>query len=114
MTQTLTLQLDPIEAHRALQNPDCWLLDVREAHEVARAAYDLPRVIHLPLSELGQRHPELPRNADLVVACAAGGRSMQALQFLLHHGHTRARNLAGGLGAWQAHALPVRRDATQA
>lgn len=112
------LNLDPITAHAELNRvadpsgaePDktaCWLLDVREAHEVARTAYAVPHVLHLPLSQLEQRHTELPRDADLIVACAAGGRSLQAMQFLLHRGHTQVRNLAGGLGAWMAHGLPV-------
>ncbi|MFY7867438.1 rhodanese-like domain-containing protein [Roseateles sp.] len=105
------LQLDPISALAALRAGDCALLDVREAHEVARMAYDAPTVICMPLSELERRHQELPRNLDLILACAAGGRSMQALQYLLHHGHTRARNLAGGMGAWRAHGLPVREGA---
>ncbi|WP_310387399.1 rhodanese-like domain-containing protein [Roseateles sp.] len=104
------LQLDPLSAQQSLALPGCWLIDVREAHEVARAGFDLPNVIHLPLSELQQRHAELPRNADLILACAAGGRSMQALQFLLHQGHTKVRNLAGGIGAWNSHGLPVRRS----
>jgi len=106
---TLNLSVDAAEAHRALSDGECWLLDVREAHEVARAAYDIPQLIHIPLSELERRHAELPRNCDLIVACAAGGRSLQAMQFLLHRGHTRVRNLAGGLSAWMAHGLPVRR-----
>jgi rhodanese-related sulfurtransferase len=102
------LQLDPLAALQALQAGGCWLVDVREPHEVARAAYDHARVIALPLSELERRHAELPRDADLIMACAAGGRSMQAMQYLLHHGHTRVRNLTGGMGAWRAHGLPVR------
>ena len=107
MTHAL-LQLDPVQASQILGEGNCWLIDVREPHEVARAAYDLPHVIVMPLSELERRHPELPRDADLIMACAAGGRSMQAMQFLLHHGHTRVRNLSGGMGAWRAHGLPVR------
>jgi len=102
------LQLDPLAALQALQAGGCWLVDVREAHEVARAAYDHAQVIRLPLSELERRHAELPRDADLIMACAAGGRSLQAMQYLLHHGHTRVRNLSGGMGAWRAHGLPVR------
>lgn len=102
------LQLDPTSALRKLDEAQCWLVDVREHHEVARLAYDHPQVINIPLSELERRHAELPRDSDLIMACAAGGRSMQAMQFLLHHGHTRVRNLAGGMGAWRAHGLPVR------
>jgi len=102
------LQISPPAALAALEAGDCALLDVREAHEVARLAYEGPHVICMPLSELERRHAELPRNLDLIVACAAGGRSMQAMQYLLHRGHTRVRNLSGGMGAWRTHGLPVR------
>ncbi len=105
---TPLLQLDPPSALTALRAGDCTLVDVREPHEVARMAYEAPGVLCMPLSELERRHHELPRNKDLILACAAGGRSMQALQYLLHQGHTKARNLAGGMAAWRAHGLPVR------
>ena len=100
------LQLDPHAALQALEE-GAWLVDVREPHEVARLSYGVDRMIQLPLSELERRHQELPRDADLVMACAAGGRSQQALNYLLHHGHRRVRNLAGGMAAWLAHGLPV-------
>lgn len=100
------LQLDPRSALEAL-NRGAWLVDVREAHEVARLAYGVERCIHLPLSEFERRHHELPLDADLVMACAAGGRSQQAMNYLLHHGHRKVRNLAGGMAAWMAHGLPV-------
>ncbi|HLO96469.1 MAG TPA: rhodanese-like domain-containing protein [Burkholderiaceae bacterium] len=100
------LQLDPPAALEALRQ-GAWLVDVREAHEVARLSYGVERLIHLPLSELQQRHHELPGDVELILACAAGGRSQQALNYLLHHGHGKLRNLAGGMAAWRAHGLPV-------
>lgn len=100
------LALDPQSALAALSQ-GAWLVDVREPHEVARLAYGVDRCIHLPLSEFERRHHELPRDADLVMACAAGGRSQQAMNYLLHLGHRQVRNLAGGMAAWRAHGLPV-------
>lgn len=102
------LNLDPPTTLQLLEQGQTWLIDVREPHEVARAAYDHARVVCLPLSQLERRHAELPRDADLVMACAAGGRSQQAMQYLLHQGHQRVRNLAGGMGAWRTHGLPVK------
>ena len=45
----------------------------------------------------------------LVMACAAGGRSFQAAQFLAGQGYPQVANLNGGIGMWTAHGLPVRR-----
>ncbi|MEJ6004343.1 rhodanese-like domain-containing protein [Paucibacter sp. AS339] len=103
-----SLQLDPQSAAAALRAGGCVLLDVREAHEVARLAYDMPGVLCVPLSELERRHAELPQDQDVILACAAGGRSMQAMQYLLNKGHQRVRNLSGGMGAWRTRGLPVR------
>ena len=102
------LQLDPPSAFERLKNESVWLIDVRERSEIARVAYDLPNVIVMPLSEFERRHFELPRDSELIMACAHGRRSMQAMQYLLHHGHTKAVNLSGGMAAWHMHGLPVR------
>ncbi len=79
MNHTVHLQVSPPDAMAALEAEngaaDAWLLDVREAHEVARAAYAVARCIHIPLSELQARHAELPRDVRLIMAYAAGGRS---------------------------------------
>lgn len=103
-------QLDPRQAEQALQ-AGAWLIDVREPHEVARLAYDHPRCVTMPLSQFQQRFHELPRDQPLVMACAAGGRSLQALQFLLHHGFGDVMNLQGGMAAWAAQGLAVRKGA---
>ncbi|WP_374673020.1 rhodanese-like domain-containing protein [Ideonella sp.] len=100
-------QLAPAACADALAH-GAWLVDVREPHEVQRLAFDHPRCLALPLSEFQRRFAELPRDQPLVMAYAAGGRSFQAMQFLAHHGYTQVANLAGGIGAWAAHGLPVR------
>lgn len=101
-------QVDAPAAMEKLQAGTAWLVDVRERAEVARAAFDAPNVVVMPLSEFERRRDELPRDADLILACAAGGRSFQAVQYLVHHGYSRVANLAGGLGMWHAHGLPVK------
>lgn len=104
------MQLDAPQCLAALDD-GAWLIDVREPHETARLAYDHAHVVPMPLSELQQRFHELPRDRVLVMACAAGGRSQQAMQFLVHHGYTRVANLQGGMGAWATYGLPVRQGA---
>ncbi|MBT9596966.1 MAG: rhodanese-like domain-containing protein [Vitreoscilla sp.] len=102
-------QVDPPSALTRLSQATAWLVDVREPAEVQRAAFDDPRTLLMPLSEFERRHVELPRDAELILACASGGRSQMAAQFLRQQGHTQVVNLAGGLSAWLAHGLPVRR-----
>jgi len=50
------------------------LVDVRERTEVGRVAFDVPGIVVMPLSEFEQRFAELPRDRELVLACASGPR----------------------------------------
>jgi rhodanese-related sulfurtransferase len=61
----------------------------------------VPDAVHLPLSELRERHGELPRDRELWLYCAAGQRAYYATRFLAQHGF-RPRNLSGGYTTWQA------------
>lgn len=101
-------QVDPPTALERLNAGTAWLVDVRERAEIARAAFDAPNVVVMPLSEFERRRDELPRDQDLILACASGGRSFQAVHYLVHHGYSRVSNLAGGIGLWHMHGLPVK------
>ena len=74
------------------------VLDVREADELARAAYPFP-VVHIPMGELPARVGELPHAGAIVCACHTGGRSASVAQFLRRQGFD-AVNLDGGILAW--------------
>jgi len=74
------------------------VLDVREADELARAAFPFP-VVHIPMGELAARVGELPRAAAIVCACHSGNRSASVARFLQQRGFD-AVNLDGGIAAW--------------
>ncbi|MGZ6825365.1 MAG: rhodanese-like domain-containing protein [Mycobacteriales bacterium] len=86
------------------------LLDVREPHEWA--AGRAPGAVHIPLGELPARLAELPEHRPLSVVCKAGGRSAQAVGFLLSQG-VEVRNVEGGMLAWAASGLPVVGDGAE-
>lgn len=83
------------------------LVDVREPEEwrAGRA----PQALHVPLGELAARLAELPVDRPLIMVCRSGARSDRAAAALVGLGF-RASNLAGGMRAWQAAALPVVTD----
>lgn len=91
--------------------PDLFVLDVRTEAEWANG--HIPRANLIPVDELEDRLRELPpKDAKVLVHCAAGGRSLQACQILADHGWTRLMNLAGGMHAWagpreQGDAVPT-------
>jgi len=81
-----------------LGSPDSpFVLDVRNPDE--HDAWKIPTSVNIPVAELAERLDELPRDSELVVHCAAGGRSAQAAALLVDRGYDVAE-LAGGMGAW--------------
>lgn len=83
-------------------------IDVREPGEVAEVAYDLPNVLHIPLSVFEARYMEIPKNKDIIMACKGGGRSMRAAGFLANHGYTRISNLQSGIIGWIEKGFPIK------
>jgi rhodanese-related sulfurtransferase len=84
------------------------LVDVRERDEVAEAAYDVPNIINIPLSEFEERYAEVPKDRDVVMVCRGGGRSLKATYFLMNHGYTRVVNMSKGILRWQEKGFPMK------
>lgn len=103
----LPLQVEAAAALQKLRADEALLIDVRERGEVARQGFDAPNVVVMPLSEFERRHKELPQDRELILACASGARSFQAMQYLRHHGWAHVYNLQGGIGHWRMHGMPV-------
>jgi rhodanese-related sulfurtransferase len=74
------------------------VLDVREGWELQLAS--IPDVVHVPMNDLPGRLAEFARDAETIVMCHAGGRSMRVAQFLSNQGFTNVANLSGGISAW--------------
>jgi len=79
-------------------NPDLFVLDVREPHELAICAIE--GTVKIPLGEVAERYLEVPKDRDVVVHCKLGGRSAQAVEFLHSQGYSKVKNLAGGIMRW--------------
>lgn len=78
---------------------EVFVLDVREPDEYEEA--HIPGSILIPLGSLQRRLSEVPKDRQVVVVCAVGGRSARATHFLRGHG-VEAVNLHGGMRAWLA------------
>lgn len=74
------------------------VVDVREAWELQLAS--IPDVVHVPMNEVPARLSELSRDAETIVMCHAGARSLRVAHFLANQGFTNVANLAGGIAAW--------------
>ena len=74
------------------------VIDVREDWELQLAS--IPGVVHVPMSQIPARLSEFSRDAETIVMCHAGGRSMRVAHFLANQGFTKVANLTGGIAAW--------------
>lgn len=79
-------------------NKEAVFLDVREHSELAICRIE--GALHIPMSEVPERHEALTRDAPLIVLCHHGMRSLNVVQYLESKGFENALNLAGGIHAW--------------
>ncbi|MBS0354833.1 MAG: sulfurtransferase [Proteobacteria bacterium] len=84
--------------------PSPFLLDVREPSEFQYCA--IPGSVLMPMASVPARMQELEPDAEIVVICHHGGRSMQVAMFLERQGFTNLINLAGGVAQWAAQVDP--------
>lgn len=80
------------------------LLDVREPSEFAYCA--IPGSLPMPMASVPARMQELDPDAEIVVICHHGGRSMQVAMFLERRGYATVYNLMGGVEGWACEVDP--------
>ena len=96
-------QVHDLLAVRAAGSLDFDLIDVREPHEWVTGT--IPGALLISLAEL--EHADLDPARRLVLYCAAGGRSQQALAALEGRGFDDVADLVGGVSAWRSAGLPL-------
>lgn len=82
-----------------------FVLDVREPDEYH--AGHIKGATLIPLSELGRRTHELPKDKEILCVCFSGSRSNAAVRQLTAAGYV-ALNLRGGMMGWQAAGYPMK------
>ena len=85
------------------------LVDVREADEVNELKFNVPSLVHIPLTEFEDRYTELPMDKELVIVCQNGARSLRAAAFLVHKGYDLEKvvNMRHGMVRWVHKGFPV-------
>src|SRR5690625_958722 len=96
----------PAEALRR-QKSGALLIDVRE--DVERLAGLPEGAVGMPCGRLEADLPGLEpdKGRDIVLVCAVGARSFDALETLRKLGYRQAGSVAGGFTRWRAERLPV-------
>jgi rhodanese-related sulfurtransferase len=83
------------------------LIDCRELAEWNEEHIEGATLI--PLSVFPQKYETVlnDKNAQIVLQCRSGARSMNACMFLLSQGFTDLTNLSGGILGWMQKEFPV-------
>ena len=75
------------------------LVDIREIQEVNAAK--IPGSVHVPRSHLESRiEAQVPRDANVVLYCASGNRSVFAADMLQEMGYANFASMSGGIRGW--------------
>jgi rhodanese-related sulfurtransferase len=108
--QTLVKEICPTTTQQWVKE-GAVLVDVREADEVAQLAYDVPNIMHIPLTQFEERYTEIPKDKPVVMVCKGGGRSLRAAGFLVNHGYENVVNMQHGIIRWTQKGFPTRGNA---
>jgi rhodanese-related sulfurtransferase len=102
-------EISPENAAAKLQNRDAVIVDVREKDEWDEE--HIPHAIHLSRGtielDIEEKIPD--PNTTIICHCGGGGRSALAAESLQKMGYKNVRSMAGGLKAWKAAGLPLRK-----
>lgn len=101
--------IGPKDGPTWVQTHKAFVLDVREPGEYAEK--HIPGATLIPQAELATRLDEVPRDREVLVACAGGTRSVRAAAFLESRGYGHVTNLLGGTDGWLEAGNPVERGA---
>lgn len=97
----------PIKGLRTLKADDfqkelgkgALLIDVREPYEFQTGG--IPGAKNIPLSQLGKRLDDIPKESSIMLYCQSGMRSKNAARILSKNGYTNLAHLQGGIVAWR-------------
>ncbi|MCH6201574.1 rhodanese-like domain-containing protein [Aquiflexum sp. LQ15W] len=94
-------EVDAVTFKNLLASGNGIVLDVRTPEEVAQGIIPDAYVIDIYQSGFEEKLQSLPKDKEVYVYCAVGGRSRQAADILLNNGFTKVYNLSGGIVDWK-------------
>ena len=98
--------INVVELKQKIDNgEDIVIVDCREEAEWNEGR--LPGAILIPLSEFQTRYSELKEDAEIIMQCRSGKRSLTACQILLENDYEDMANLEGGILDWASHGFEI-------
>jgi rhodanese-related sulfurtransferase len=103
MSAIPSISVDELRRRKEAREP-LVLVDVREPNETAYAS--IADSIAIPLRTLPASLGRIPADRPVVVYCHHGGRSAQAVAYLIAQGRDNVANLNGGIDSWSMQIDP--------
>lgn len=88
------------------QDYDAWILDVRSEGEIESEGR-LPLSHNIPLTVLGHRASEIPKDRKIHIFCGSGLRAMIAASILRRDGWKNMVVMLGGVFSWNSLTCPL-------
>src|ERR1700739_3985186 len=103
-------EISPADAAAKAKTGEAVIIDVRDKEEWDEG--HILDAVHLSRGtmELDIEEKVPDPNAVIICHCGGGGRSALAAETLQKMGYKNVRSMAGGLKAWKAAGLPVKKD----
>ena len=111
LNKTANSVAESVDANRfaeLMKNPESvTILDVRTDREVEKGK--IPGAVQIDFydDDFREKIAELPKDKPVLVYCAVGGRSTNAMQLLKSAGVTSVYNLEGGFDIWKKLDMPI-------
>lgn len=101
--------LTPTQATLLINRENAQIIDVREHDDYVVG--HLPESRHIPAGRLEERAGELDKFKDtpVILICQSGTRSTGACKQLAKLGFSKVHHLDGGINAWRAAGLPLKK-----
>ncbi|MGL4728880.1 MAG: rhodanese-like domain-containing protein [Bosea sp. (in: a-proteobacteria)] len=93
------------EVRAGLADGSVLIVDVREVHEFA--AGHMPGAVNIPLSSFDVEAIPMPKGQRVVFSCAAGVRSLRAIEAAEDAGLPLSAHYPGGFKDWLMHGEEV-------
>lgn len=101
--------IEPAALKDLLQEESIVLLDTRSPEEYASGHLEDSRFVNFQTFQLSEVQ-DIPKDAEIIVYCAVGGRSNRVGMQLLSAGYENVRNLEGGITNWKNQGYEVIND----
>src|SRR5690606_20184342 len=99
--------VSPQQATLLVNRENVVFVDIRDRKDYERG--HIVDAIHMPLSTLQERIVELDKykSVPVIVVCAMGQHSGEAVKQLQARGFAQACKMSGGMAEWSAQSLPL-------